>query len=105
MGEDVRVLEDGSVIGTFPYVSGFSGFSQVADEQEGHYIWLKLGDEYEGKLITVHNSGSGKEKTEEDREWVVRIKDKDVTVQFKDDQTPIITLSFAGATLKEKGDA
>ncbi len=105
MRDDVTILEDGTTVGTFPYVESFTGYSDDAAEQEGHYIWIRLGEEYEGKPITVTNSGNGKTKTVADRDWVIRLKDIKTTVEFKSEETTIIKLSFEGATFEEKGGA
>lgn len=43
IGNDVKVMEDGAVVGTFHYVSGYTGFNSAeASEQEGHYFPFTL---------------------------------------------------------------
>ena len=42
VGDDIKVYADGSVTGTFHYVTGFTGFSSVPEEQVGYYFPFHL---------------------------------------------------------------
>ena len=43
IGNDVKVMEDGKVEGTFHYVTGYTGFnSSEVSEQEGYYLPFAL---------------------------------------------------------------
>lgn len=103
MENDVKVNwngTNGNVIGTFPYKSEFESFSTKPEEKSGHYFALELGDEYEGKPITVKGM---QEKTAVDRKWVLRIDgvvEAGKKFTFSTDGKQIATLDFANATLK-----
>ena len=102
MGSDVKLLEGGHVVGTFPYVGDFTGFSGNADEQKGNFFFLKLGSDYTGKEITVQRtSGSGgKSKKSSDLDWVLRLTDgRDTVYKITADSVPELTIDFAGATV------
>lgn len=107
MGGDVRILSDGSVVGTFPLVEDYTGFSK--EEKEGYYFAIKLADEYKGMAVTVKrtSNGGGTEKTDStDNYWVLKLTDGvDTVYEFKlqDAEKPFLTLNFAGATLLPKG--
>lgn len=106
INNDVKVHDSGAVVGTFPYVTGFTGFNaKKTAEQEGWYFPFKLSDKYQGKKITVkRESGTGgTAKTVEDCEWVLRLTDgKDTIYTIKTEGEPIITLSFSSATFNAK---
>lgn len=105
MGADVVILDDGAVIGTFPYVENFAEFSSTKAEQSGNYFCLKLGSKYADKKVTVERtSGSGgKKKSASDLEWVLRLTDGAETVyKITADSVPDLVLNFKGATVKGK---
>lgn len=92
---------DGKVTGNFPKVSKFTGFSADATEQEGHYFCFEVDEQYEGQKVTVIGA---KQKTAQDRKWVVRLDDlvkasKKLTVKVAGET--IFTLDFTGAQLAE----
>lgn len=97
------IYEDGSVTGTLKYVEGFTEFSGVADEQKGNYIAIDLGNAYKGKTIKVKSSGKEGQKESQDLWWILRVANNDKTFTFSADNLPDLTLSFKGATLKQKG--
>lgn len=104
MGADVKIMDDGSVTGTFPYVDNFEGFSKVPDEQKGNYFWIKFGSEYTGKQITVQRtSGSPSDpKTASDLDWILRLTDGTQTVyKVTADNVPDLVLTFAEATINQ----
>lgn len=106
IGEDVRILAGGAAAGTFPYVSGFTGFSRnKPEEQEGWFFPVRLSDEYSGKPITVkrESGGGGTEKTVQDLEWVLRLTDgADTVYSFQTGGEPILTLSFRDAVFEAR---
>lgn len=108
MGSDVKVLEGGHVVGTFPFVENFEAFSPGdAPLQSGNYFWIKLGSKYSGKDVTCQRTSGtpGTKKTERDQDWVLRLHDGTETVfKFTADGVDDLILDFAGATLKQKQD-
>lgn len=105
MGEDVKIMSDGSVVGTFPFVDNFTEFSGTKAEQSGNYFCLKLGKEYTGKNVTVERTSGtgGKKKSANETEWVLRLTDGVKTVyKITADAVPDLTLSFSEAVLKAK---
>lgn len=105
MGKDVVILEDGSTVGTFPYVTEYKEFSDNADEQEGHYLALDLGEQYDGQEIGVKRNDQEEPKKETDTQWVLRVPSNEATFEITANDAPVLTLSFKGATLTEKGGA
>lgn len=107
MGSDVKLLEDGRVVGTFPFVEQYTEFSGTKAEQSGNYFWLKLGSDYTGKEVTVQRTSGtpGKSKKSSDLDWVLRLTDGAETV-YKITASGVddLTLNFAGATMKQKQD-
>lgn len=102
MSADVAVAwtgTNGKVTGNFPKVTGFTGFSNVPAEQDGHYFCFEVDEQYEGQKVTVIGEH---QKTAQDRKWVVRLDElysssKKLTVKVGGDT--IFTLDFTGATL------
>lgn len=103
MGKDVVILEDGSTVGTFPYVTEYEQFSGVKDEQEGHYLVVDLGEQYNDQEIGVKRNDQEAPKKKTDTQWVFRIPSNETTFEITANDTPVLTLSFKGATLKQKG--
>lgn len=108
MGKDVHIGLDGSVTGTFKYVSDWKKFSSGTPElQKGYYFGIDLGKEYEGKEITVQRVGNERKTTSKDTWWVLRLSDKEKTIYnftLKDETEPFMTLNFAGATFLPESD-
>lgn len=105
MGGDVKLLSDGSVVGTFPFVDGYTEFSATKEEQTGNYFWLKLGSNYTGKDVTVQRTSGtpGKAKTAQDMDWVLRLTDGAGTIyKITAPGAAELTLNFAGATMNQK---
>ena len=105
MGKDVVVLEDGSTVGTFPYVTEYTQFSKIKEEQEGHYLVVDFGEQYNDQEIGVKRNDKEAPKKANDTQWVLRIPNKETTFEVTANGTPVLTLSFKGATLTEKGGA
>lgn len=103
MGKDVVILEDGSTVGTFPYVTEYEQFSGSKEEQEGHYLVVDLGEQYNDQQIGVKRNDQDAPKKATDTQWVLRIPSKETTFEITANETPVLTLSFKGATFTEKG--
>ena len=103
-GADVKVLEGGGVVGTFPFVKEFKEFSTAAEEQKGNYFFIELGSEYDGKQYTIQRTsgtpGKAKQVTNGDKKIVMRIADgTSTTFKITADNVPDLTLNFTGATV------
>lgn len=102
VGDDLKVLKDGSVEGTFKYVTGFTEFSSDSVEQEGYYFPFKLTQQ--GKKMTLKKNGSAApEKTDMqfDPEIILRIS-KDDTFEIIVDEKSVVTFSFIKADFEER---
>lgn len=97
--DDVRIAKDGSVTGTLLKVKGYTGFSDVSGEQEGHYLPIVLDSRYKSKTISCQRN-SDTPKTASDLEWVLRVPSTATTFTFKADGEAILTLNFRGAVLE-----
>lgn len=89
------------VVGTLKYVTGFTGFSNSASEQEGNFLALNVTAS-EGATLTV--SGLNKAKVQ-DNLVVVRITDKTkpiVITASKSGQSSTKELDLNGLTLTTK---
>ena len=56
VGDDLAVKADGSVVGTFHHVTGYTEFSSEPDEQEGYYFPFHLTKT--GSKMTFKKNGS-----------------------------------------------
>lgn len=106
MGDDVAILKDGSVIGTFPYVDNFTQFSKSKpDLQKGHFMAATLGESYKAKHKVERISGTGGESKEisNDEVLIMRLTDgKDTVYKVTADGQPDLVFNFARANLKTK---
>lgn len=84
---------DGKIHGEVKKIEGFTEFSNVAKEQKGHYIPIKLADEYEGKdvKITLSNKNT---KTVKDTDFVIRVDDAtdESPIKLTVDEKDIVTI-------------
>ena len=97
---DVKVLADGSVVGTFPYVEGFTGFSNNSDEQSGHYFPFSLTKT--GNNMTFKKNGvTKKSEIPYEKNNVFRVENSD-TFEVDVDGEKVVTFSFKKATMKPK---
>lgn len=92
-------MEDGSVIGTLKYVTGYTGFnSEVPAEQEGYFFPFKLTKT--GTTMTFKKNG---EETKKDIAWeadnVFRVT-KDDIFEVLVDGVSAVTFNFAKATFQ-----
>lgn len=103
MTEDTRVTVDGRVLGTLLYLEKFTGYSNVAKEQQGHYFALKLTKT--GQKMTIKKNGTAaKNKTDMkfDPEIVLRVEDNDTVFEIEVDGKSIVKLNFKETVLQEK---
>lgn len=101
------VIADGEITGTLKHVTGYTGFSSVSEDQEGHYLALKIEDEPEGAVTTVEvvNGDKGPVTLDEDRNIVLLIRDNEVqsieVVTTYDDETITQEYGLSGLTMEE----
>lgn len=101
MGPDVKVLSDGSVLGTLKHVAGFEAFSNSLEEQSGNYFCTRLTQT--GHTMTIKRDGvarPGKENIPFDAELVLRVPDRSTYFEIEVDGEKVVTFNFAGATLQ-----
>lgn len=103
MVEDIEVAEDGSVTGTFHYVTGYTGFnSAVPTEQEGYFFPFTL--KKSGTTMTFKKNGvEGKKDIPWEANNVFRVTSSDTFTVLVDDEE-VITFSFAGATFEPNAE-
>lgn len=94
VGNDLKVLADGSVVGTIKKVTGYTQFSSNEAEQSGYYFPFKLTKT--GTTMTLKKNGvagEGKEDMPFDPDIVLRVSKGDkFTVEV--DDSDVITLNF-----------
>lgn len=89
------------VTGTLKYVTGFTGFSNTAEEQEGNFLALNAGAN-EGSTVTA--SGTNETKIDGDL-VVIRVTDKTKPLTItatKDGQSTSVEFDLSGLTLTAK---
>ena len=96
MVKDAWVGENGTVIGTFHYVTGYTGFNDsVAEEQVGYYFPFTIVKA--GSTMTFKKNGiASKENIPWEANNVFRVTAGDM-FEILVDGISIVTLSFAGA--------
>ncbi len=97
----MKVLEDGTVKGTFKYVTGYTGFN-VAEptEQEGHFFPFSL--KKSGTTMTFKKNGApGKEDIPFEKDNVFRVTSSDTFTVSVDDED-VITFKFNQANFNEE---
>lgn len=95
VGNDIKVLADGSVTGTLKQVNDYTQFSSVKEEQSGRYFPFKLTQT--GTTMTIKKNGvaaDGKEDMVFDPSIVVRVENKTDTFAIEVDDVPVVTLNF-----------
>lgn len=94
VGNDIKVLSDGSVTGTIKKVTGYTKFSDKPEEQSGYYFPFKLAKT--GTTMTLKKNGvpeEGKEDIPLESDIVLRVSKGDkFTVEV--DDSDVITLNF-----------
>lgn len=101
IGADVRVLKNGDVIGTFPYVENYGQFSSNPEHQSGHFFPFKLTQP--GKTMTFKQDGvPTKENIPFEAENVFRIADPAVERTVEVDGKEVVKFNFRKAALQQK---
>ena len=99
VGDDIKVFEDGTVIGTLKHVTGYTGFSSIQEEQKGYFFPFRLSQA--GTTMTFKKNG---EETKKDIAWeadnVFRVTASD-TFEVLVDGSPVVTFNFSKATFQE----
>lgn len=103
IGNDVKVMEDGTVVGTFHYVTGYTEFNNMkAEEQEGYYFPFTLTAP--GEKMSFKKNGRYAKKDiiwEENNVFRVTAGDKFEVIV---DGSSIVTFSFKHAVFEPKGE-
>lgn len=102
IGNDVKVMEDGSVTGVLKYVDGFTDFSSKTSEQSGHYFPVKLNKA--GTKMTIKTNGvakANKANIDFDPELLLRVSNNDTTFTVEVDGTEVVTFNFKDTTLAQ----
>ena len=98
VGDNLIVLNDGSVQGNFHYVTGYTEFSSVTEEQSGYYFPFHLTKT--GTNMTFKKNGeTTKDKIAFDPDIVFRVS-KDDTFEVIVDEESVVTFNFAGAVFE-----
>lgn len=98
VGDDLAVKADGSVVGTFHHVTGYTEFSSEPDEQEGYYFPFHLTKT--GSKMTFKKNGSPtKQDIAFDLDIIFRVTKTDAFEVLVDNQS-VVTFNFSGATFE-----
>lgn len=101
--DGAKVLEDGTVLGVFKWVTGFTAFNEtIAAEQNGYYVPIKLTSNVTGTKMTLKKDGQAREdKTEMDfdPELLFRVTSVNDKFTVEVDGKEIITFNFEQAQL------
>jgi hypothetical protein len=102
VGNDIKVMEDGSVIGTFHYVTGYTGFNNSkASEQEGYYFPFTLTKSGE-KMTFKKNGKATKTDIAFEANNVFRVTSSD-KFEVIVDGSSVVTFTFKNALFESKG--
>lgn len=103
VGDDLAVKADGSVTGTFHYVTGYSEFSSLPGEDSGYYFPFHLTKT--GTTMTFKKNGSPtKEGIAFDPDIVFRVTQGD-TFEVLVDDASVVTFTFSQATFEPQSRA
>lgn len=95
--KDVRVLADGSVMGTLKKVENYTGFSSKKEEQSGNYFPFHLTQT--GTTMSIKGGTTPKENIPFDSDIVLRV-DSTKVFNIEVDGKLVVTLKFDKATLE-----
>ena len=98
VGDDLKVYADGSVSGTFHYVSNYTEFSSEPEEQSGYYFPFHL-TKTGSKMTFKKNGVPTKQDIPFDPDIIFRVS-KDDTFEVVVDSSSLVKFSFAGATFE-----
>lgn len=81
-------IDDTNITGTLNYVEGYTGFSDIPEEQEGNYLALTFAatkDDVPVNKITctLSSSDKGEVELDEDKTHIIRVTDKSATLTVK----------------------
>lgn len=96
---DVRVLADGTVLGTLKNVTGYTGFSSVQEEQSGHFFPFTLTKT--GTKMTIKTNGTAAPNKTDlpfDPDVVLKV-DKNKKFSIDVDGVQVVALDFTNTTL------
>ena len=97
-GDDLLVKADGSVVGTFHRVTGYTEFSSEPDEQEGYYFPFHLTKT--GSKMTFKKNGlPTKQDIAFDPDIIFRVTKTDTFEVLVDEQS-VVKFSFDRATFE-----
>lgn len=103
VGSDLAVKADGSVAGTFHYVSDYTEFSSEPTEQSGYYFPFHLTKT--GTNMTFKKNGDPtKEDIPFDPDIVFRVT-KDDTFEVLVDDDSVVKFTFTGAIFEPQARA
>lgn len=98
VGDDLAVRADGTVTGTFHYVTDFTEFSSTVEEQQGYYFPFHLT--VTGEKMTFRKNGEvSKENLAFDPDILFRVE-ADTTFEVLVDNQSIVTFQFHAATFE-----
>lgn len=101
MVSGMMVYEDGSAVGTFHYVTGYTGFNEsTKKEQEGYYFPFELKKTGE-KMSFVKNGVPAKQDIPWEEKNVLRVTKED-TFTIQVDGEDVCTLNFKKAKFEPK---
>ena len=96
VGNDLKVYQSGEVVGTFHYVTGFTGFSSEPEEQAGYYFPFHLTKS--GTKMTFKKNGTPtKQDIVFDPDIIFRVSQND-TFEVIIDDSSIVTFNFKQAS-------
>ena len=98
VGDDLAVKADGSVVGTFHHVTGYTEFSSEPDEQEGYYFPFHL-TKTGSKMTFKKNCSPTKQDIAFDPDIIFRVTKTDAFEVLVDNQS-VVTFNFSGATFE-----
>lgn len=97
VGNDVRIMADGTVLGTIKNVTNYTGFSGKTEEQNGHFFPFLLNKK--GSTMSIKGGTTPKENIPYDPEIVLKVdKSKKFTIEV--DGQFVVELKFDQATLE-----
>lgn len=95
IGDDVKVLEDGTVMGILHSVTDFVDFSSKKTEQSGHYFPFRLTQT--GTKMTIKKNGvapSNKTDMAFDPEIILRVDNNDTIFTIEVDGNKVVRFTF-----------
>ena len=103
VGDDLAVKDDGSVTGTFHYVSDYTEFCSISEEQSGYYFPFHLTKT--GYTMTFKKNDSiTKENIPFDADIVFRVTKND-TFEVLVDDASVVRFTFTDATFEPHAKA